>query len=65
MCVCVCVCFWGPQRGQYEKLTTLPTVWTMWDPQHLTTPKTSTACYRDSFTLLLIHEKLAWLDLML
>jgi hypothetical protein len=28
-----------------------PTVWTMWDPQRLTTPKATTACYGDSFTL--------------
>jgi hypothetical protein len=28
-----------------------PIVWTMWDPQHLTTLQASTACYGDSFTL--------------
>jgi hypothetical protein len=29
-----------------------PTIWTVWDPYHLTTLKASTACYGDSFTLL-------------
>jgi hypothetical protein len=28
-----------------------PIVYTMWDPQHLTTLQASTACYEDSFTL--------------
>jgi hypothetical protein len=27
-------------------------VWKMWEPQHLTTQWASTACYRDTFTLL-------------
>jgi hypothetical protein len=27
-----------------------PTVYTMWDPQHLATLEASTACYGDSFT---------------
>jgi hypothetical protein len=30
-----------------------PIVYTMWDPQHLTTLYASTACYGDSFTFLL------------
>jgi hypothetical protein len=30
-----------------------PIVYTMWDPQHLTTLEASTACYGDSLTLLL------------
>jgi hypothetical protein len=29
-----------------------PIVWKMWEPQHLTTLWASTACYRDTFTLL-------------
>jgi hypothetical protein len=28
-----------------------PIVWTMWDPQHLTTLWAPTACYGDSFSL--------------
>jgi hypothetical protein len=28
-----------------------PTIWTMWDSQHITAPKAPMACYGDSFTL--------------
>jgi hypothetical protein len=27
-----------------------PTVWTIWDPRHITALQASTACCRDSFT---------------
>jgi hypothetical protein len=37
-----------------DNLTSIcePTVWTMWDPQHLTTIHGSKACYGDSFIFL-------------
>jgi hypothetical protein len=40
-----------PVRGA-DNLTAIyePVVWTMWDPQHLTTLQALTVCYEDSFT---------------
>jgi hypothetical protein len=35
-----------------------PIVQKMWEPQHLTTLWASTACYRDSFTLLPLIQKI-------
>jgi hypothetical protein len=36
-----------------------PIVYTLWDPQHLTTVQASTACYGDSSNLLLVYNKTA------
>jgi hypothetical protein len=44
----------GQLARKADNLTTIcePIVWKMWEPQHLTTLWASTACYRDTFTLL-------------
>jgi hypothetical protein len=42
---------WPVHRTNYLIANSEPTVYTMWDPQHLTALYASTACYGDSFTL--------------
>jgi hypothetical protein len=44
----------GQLAHEADNLTAVcePTVYKMWEPQHLTTQWASTACYRDTFTFL-------------
>jgi hypothetical protein len=42
--------FWVRSARNLNTTIGEPIFQTMWDPQHLTTPYTSTACYWDSFT---------------
>jgi hypothetical protein len=50
--------FWGKARPARKSanLTAIcePTVYTIWDPRHLTTLQDSTAWYKNSFTVLLL-----------
>jgi hypothetical protein len=46
---------WRARRADNLTAIYKPTVWKMWEPQHLTTLWASTASYRDSFTFIYIY----------
>jgi hypothetical protein len=52
--------FGGKERlaGRADNLATIyePIVYRTREPQHLTTLRSSTACYRDTFTFLLFYQ---------
>jgi hypothetical protein len=52
----------GRPAPEADNLTAIcePIVYKMWEPEHLTTLWASTACYRDSFTLLFTHLQFSY-----
>jgi hypothetical protein len=48
----------GRPARKADNLTAIcePTVYKMWEPQHLTALWASTACYRDTFTFTLLED---------